>query len=137
MLKVVSDEKVFKNYLKFIEFIIEKKKVSDFKKGVTKCFGKNWSSNWYDLLYFMKDKMLINLIKNEEEYEIIPKNLKLFLSKSAFVDEIIIQLNLNSIFFNKNKILSNNKYYSNKMIRERYKNFYNKDEMIKLNLLSY
>lgn len=128
MLKVVREEKVYNDYLKFIEDIIEKKDVKDFKKSVVKCFGKSWESNWLDMLYFMKDKELINLIKNEEEYEINPKNLRVFVSKAAFMNEIIIQLNIIDVFFrdksiNNSKSLKIKDYYTCKSIQKRFKNF--------------
>lgn len=132
MIKLFEDKKVFGKYLKFVEAIIQKNKVSDFKKCVIKYFGKNWTDNWLDILYFMEGKNLIGLLKNGEEFEIVPKNMKAFLSRDAIETEIIIQLNIiktlaQGVESNNANPLDQSNFFSKAQITKRYKKLLDMD----------
>lgn len=129
LLKIYSEEKVFKSYQDFVEDILNKKTVKEFKASVIKNFGKEWTNNWEDILYFMEGKYLISLIKNGEEFDINYKLLRDFVSKEAIQSEIIIQLNLEKFltFSDQNNDIQGIKglFFSYEEIKKRYKNFFN------------
>lgn len=131
MLKLFEDKNTFNSYLKFVDALTGFKKVSDFQKCVTKYFGKVWTDNWIDILHFMKGKKLINLINNEEDYEINPKFLIKFITKEAVKNEIIIQLNIVYFLNGGDGIIKNKSdFFSYNQVKLRYKDFINIDNPI-------
>ena len=125
MLKLYSDEKTFQSYEKFIENILKKNLLSEFKDEVIKNFGQEWESNWLDILYFMEGKELLS-VSSDDRFKLNLLFLKEFVTKYQIMNEIIIQLNLNHFCqFHEDHMqpIKDSIFFNFENIRNRYKKF--------------
>jgi hypothetical protein len=128
MLKLLKDKDLYKKYLIFIDKIIDEKDVSVFKKLVVEVFGDNWKSNADDILWFLAGKNLLSLEKDDTKYKINKRLMLEFITKEQITTEIKIILAPNTNL-SINTVKNKNSFYSKDVIRKRYKNLFNSNQL--------
>jgi hypothetical protein len=128
MLKLLKDKDLYKKYLIFIDKIIDEKDVSVFKKLVVEVFGDNWKSNADDILWFLVGKNLLSLENDETKYKINKRLMQEFITKDQITTEIKIILAPNTNL-SINTVKNKNSFYSKDVIRKRYKNLFNSNQL--------
>ena len=128
MLKLLKDKELYKKYFIFIDKIIDEKDVDIFKKLVVEVFGDNWKNNADDILWFLAGKNLLSLEKNETKYTINKKLMREFLTPENIGLEVKIVLAPNTnLSVNSNK--NTNSFFSKNIVKKRYKNLFNTNNL--------
>ena len=123
MLKIVKDETVYKNLLKFIEFCITNTVVDNLVKNVPKYFGENWKNDGKDILWFLEGKKLITI--SGGEYKINVEMMKDFIKLENIKREITIQLNFKDFLYNiKKNISKGTGFFNNENVLKRYEKLF-------------
>ena len=90
--------------------------------------GDNWKSNADDILWFLAGKNLLSLEKDDTKYKINKRLMLEFITKEQITTEIKIILAPNTNL-SINTVKNKNSFYSKDVIRKRYKNLFNSNQL--------